>query len=581
MSERPAVSGPMLVSIAPDGRSRRQLVLAPKLGSPVAAPSGDRVAFLRGGELVVARTDGTHQRVLPHPRHVVVLEFRRPGYALAAPRLAWSPDGLTLAAVTSNARDFQLRLLAVRGGRAHVLVRLARTPSRPFWSADGKRVAVTARGVLVVCVVATGSCTKSRGPGAFSDGAWSSRGELALTSKRGARAGVVVATPTGRVLRAIGVRGTLPSWSPDGRSISFASRSAVFVATRPTFRSRVVFHGETERIPPLWSHDAKTVVVLSRGDLFSARIDGRGTARLTHEGPARVVRAGPTVTRDGRVIYVTEPNGGPNLFSIGSDGTGLRAVTTDGAGYDAPKVSPDGSKVAFLRRNTLYTMPAPAGRARRVAPATSYDWAPDSRRLVVSSNDDIGIVDAGRLQRLTTGPAGDYEPTWSPDGRTIVFRRSVRDRELVNELYAIAADGTHLRAVTHERELSADCPRQTNTPVAPSFSPDGEALAFVEEQTGCESVKGTGALVRVDVDGSDRRVLDDSFHGVNDWGVESVEWSPDGSQLVYEAGTEERVPGPLEIDQRQHLYVIGADRRNRIQLRVDGNARSPTWVPTP
>ena len=71
--------------------------------------------------------------------------------------------------------------------------------------------------------------------------------------------------------------------------------------------------------------------------------------------------------------------------------------------------------------------------------------SPDGTRVAVSidaeGNRDVwvGETTRGTLTRLTSDPAGDGFPVWSPDGQRVVFR-SERDGEL--GLYRMAADGT-------------------------------------------------------------------------------------------------------------------------------------------
>jgi Tol biopolymer transport system component len=89
-----------------------------------------------------------------------------------------------------------------------------------------------------------------------------------------------------------------------------------------------------------------------------------------------------------------------------------------------------------------------------------------------SGNNDIWVYELARdnLTKLTTNPASDLYPVWSPDGRWIVYG-SQRDREGVSNLYVQRSDGT------------GDVIRLTDSidsQVPGSWHPSGNAIAFHE-----------------------------------------------------------------------------------------------------
>jgi TolB protein len=82
-------------------------------------------------------------------------------------------------------------------------------------------------------------------------------------------------------------------------------------------------------------------------------------------------------------------------------------------------------------------------------------WSPDGRQIVFNTNFEksdgrIWTVDlSGRMQQLTTGPAGleDFEPAYSPDGRFIAFSR-FRGSPDSADIWVMRTDGTHARDIT-------------------------------------------------------------------------------------------------------------------------------------
>jgi DNA-binding winged helix-turn-helix (wHTH) protein len=111
----------------------------------------------------------------------------------------------------------------------------------------------------------------------------------------------------------------------------------------------------------------------------------------------------------------------------------------------SPAWSPDGRSIAFVRRflegSGVYLAPVLGGVERKIGEvfadpfwSHSLDWAPDGRFLAVEDKDapqePFGIfllsVETGEKRRLTSPPSGvygDFNATYSPDGKTIAFKR--------------------------------------------------------------------------------------------------------------------------------------------------------------
>ncbi|MYC70404.1 MAG: hypothetical protein F4X17_06805, partial [Gemmatimonadetes bacterium] len=73
--------------------------------------------------------------------------------------------------------------------------------------------------------------------------------------------------------------------------------------------------------------------------------------------------------------------------------------------------------------------------------------------------------DGSNPRRLTDDPAGDFSPSFSPDGRHIVFA-SERAGNL--DIYVMGSDGSNPRRLTHHAAWDG----------SPSFSPDGRYIVF-------------------------------------------------------------------------------------------------------
>jgi hypothetical protein len=194
-------------------------------------------------------------------------------------------------------------------------------------------------------------------------------------------------------------------------------------------------------------------------------------------------------TPDGRTIVYDEPEI-DRLFTTHSDlktvevKSGRVRRLTRGLRAREPDVAPDGRELAFVRRmadrSEIWRMSLDGGGLRALtesAPETQWSepsWSPDGRSIVAARWMPGGWLDivlievaTGAQTLLTEDRARDMEPTWTPDGRHILFRS---DRDGVSNLYALRLEDRALLRVTNV----------LGGAFHPSVAPDGRSLAYSE-----------------------------------------------------------------------------------------------------
>jgi len=156
-------------------------------------------------------------------------------------------------------------------------------------------------------------------------------------------------------------------------------------------------------------------------------------------------------------------------------------------------------------------------------------------RIVFSMNDDIYVIrpDGSGLQRLTSKPGPEFDPSWSADGSMIAYRDSRRGINTDDEIYVMRADGSR----------QTDVSRNPANDWGPAWSPDGKTIAFNSDR---ESLPKIFVMNR---DGSGVRRLT-TIEG------EYPAWSPDGSRIAFMG---QGGPAGGSGSPGYEIYVMNAD----------------------
>ena len=235
-------------------------------------------------------------------------------------------------------------------------------------------------------------------------------------------------------------------------------------------------------------------------------------------------------------------------------------VTAIAAAPAAPE--DDTGRIAFVRNlrgqdgcAILVTNAAGTEQRRltgwKVSCSSPAAWSGDGRRLAFYARGAVWVMDEYGTHRRRLSPASYSEsslgpgPSFSPDGRSIVFSRNPSSRVNASAVYVSRANGT-LRRLTKER-FAYD----------PVWSPQGDLIAFRSDRDDDE-----GDIYLMRSDGTQQRRL--TRHSED---VESLAWSPDGRFLAYSF-----YDGPI------YAVAVG-DRRSRVLTRSAEPETLLAWSP--
>ena len=449
--------------------------------------------------------------------------------------LAISPDGrnVVFSATVDDRTDLWVRSLNAAAGQ-----RVAGTTNGeyPFWSPDGRSIGFFADQKLKRVEVASGTVQMLTDASAARGGAWGdgvilfAPANISPLFRIPARGGSP--EPATRLEAPQQASHRLPVFLPDGRRFIFfvngtPAVEGMYAGSLDSQDTRRVFESESAGV-----FTAPDLILFRREEaLMGVRVDLRTLDPIGDPFPVGDKVAGAT-----------------NIVGrIAASGSAA------GSFVYRPAVAAPRQLVWFDRAGHQLE---PVGQPDQFMASGENSWrlSPDGRSVIVSrrinNNNDLWLIDTtrGALRRLTSDPASDSYPLWSPDGSRLTFGSARLHGSVVHDVFEESLTGT-----STETLLLGSA--ENKAPEA--WSPDGRFLVY-----SVLSPK-TGADLWV-LPLQDKK----PFAFVQTAAIEvNATFSPDGHWLAYQS-TE---TGPSEI------FVQAFPGPARSTLVSNGGGQAPVW----
>ncbi len=286
-----------------------------------------------------------------------------------------------------------------------------------------------------------------------------------------------------------------PQVSPDGRYISFVRRirenSVLHVYDRETGAHRPIWDGLSRDQQEAWAifgpypnyswmPDGNSIVIWAEGKIWNVDVENRTARQIPFE---------VDVQKEVHEALRFAQEVAPEQFDVKM----IRDVAT----------SPDGRTIVFHAVGNLWRMSLPNGSPQRITTDTHFEYepafSPDGRSIVYTTWSDEALgaiyridVSGGNKQKLTERPGYYFSPSFSADGGTIVYRRG-SGNSLLGQIHGVDTGIYTMPASGGEPTLVTDSGSE------PRFSETGDRIYF---RTGGGLSKSYHS---VDLNGGDRR----------------------------------------------------------------------------
>jgi len=250
-----------------------------------------------------------------------------------------------------------------------------------------------------------------------------------------------------------------------------------------------------------------------------------------------------------------------------------------------PVLSPDGSTLVFSAMNRLYTMAFPGGTPRLLTSAPEGEgefmpsWSPDGRSIVYVTWTTHGghikraPASGGATETLTRFEGYYLDPAYTPDGSKIVFVAGAAADQLYAIMMNMAPEGEHPEEEEAPGEIGGINPPNTlelrwmpagggaGTLVASTQG--GRGPHFARNDSSRIYLRSARGLQSIDISGFDRRTLlriEGSGPGNSPPSADEIRLSPDGTRVF------------VNLQGKHYLASVPRAGRETVEIRIQGGA---------